>query len=140
MPARDPADALQAGLYALLGGDATLTTLASVYDGVPEGSEPPYVVIGDMISTPDGVQGLEGRQTAVTLHTWVRSEGMAPANAIGARLVALLPHRHVALNALVAGHKVWRVAHEFAQTLDDPEPGIRHRVDRFRVWTIQESA
>lgn len=140
MPASDPADAIQAGLYALLNGDAALTALASVYDGVPEGSNPPYVVIGETTSTADGVHGLEGRQTVATLHTWTRTEGFGPPNTIGARLVALLLHRHAALDALVTGHRVWRVAHEFAQTLDDPEPGIRHRVDRFHIWTTQDSA
>ncbi len=139
MAAVDPADALQEGLYELLSGDATLAGLASVYDGVPEAAEPAWVVIGEMVATPDGVHGLEGRETAATLHTWTRAHSFAPANAIGARLVALLWHRHADLDALVTGHRVWRVEHEFAQTLVDPEPDLRHRVDRFRIWTSQEA-
>lgn len=139
MSAVDPADALQVGLYSLLDGDATLTALAGVYDGVPEDAEPPYVVIGEMLSTPDDVHGAEGRQTSVTLHTWARSQSFRPVNAIGARLSALLTHGETALDAVVTGHKVYMIEHEFAQTLVDPEPGIRHRVDRFRVWTAQEA-
>lgn len=139
MAALDPTDALQKGLYDLLTGDATLAALANVYDGVPEDEEPAWVVIGETLTTPDGVHGLEGRQTAATIHTWTRGDGFAATNAIGARIVALLWHRHVALDALVTGHKVWRVDHEFSQTLDDPEPHVRHRVDRFRIWTSQEA-
>lgn len=140
MAATDPADALQAGLFALLGGDATLAGLVSgVYDGVPEDKEPAWVTIGDVQSLPDGVHGREGRQTAATIHTWTRGDGYSPTNAIGARIVALLWHRHADLDPLVAGHKVWKVEHEFSQTLGDPEPHIRHRVDRFRIWTSQEA-
>lgn len=135
--ASDPADALQVGLYELLTGAPELG--ADVYDDVPEDGEPPYVVIGEMMSTPDGAHNSHGRQTAVTLHTWTRAQSHRPGNQIGGRLVALLTHRHAELDALVDGHTVWSVEHEFAQTLVDPKPGIRHRVDRFRVWTRQEA-
>lgn len=138
MPASDPTDALQAGLYSLLSGDGTLSGLvAGVYDGVPETAEPAWVVIGETLTAPDGVHGTEGRQTSATIHTWTRGDAYAPANAIGARIVALLWHQHATLDTLVTGHKVWKVDHEFSQTLGDPEPHIRHRVDRFRIWTFQ---
>ncbi len=133
--ASDPADALQVGLYELLSSDAELT----VYDDVPDGTDPPYVVIGEMDSAPDGAHGSHGRETAVVLHTWTRAESHRPGNQIGARLAALLTHRAADLDPLVTGHTVWRIEHEFAQTLVDPEPGIRHRVDRFRIWTRQEA-
>lgn len=142
MSATDPADAVQAGIYALLEADTALGALVTgVYDGLaPEGSEPDYVVIGEMSSTPDGSHSGEGRQTTAVLHTWTKAEGFQTANAIGARLVALLWHRHAELDAAVAGHAVWRVEHEFAQTLIDPQPGIRHRVDHFRIWTKGDAA
>jgi hypothetical protein len=141
MSATDPADAVQAGVFELLATDTALMALVSgVYDGVPEGTELDYVVIGGMTSIPDGAHDGEGRQTVAELHTWTHAEGFKSANAIGARLVALLWHRHADLDPLVVGHKVWRVEHEFAQTLTDPEPGIRHRVDRFRVWTKEDAA
>jgi len=137
MAASDPADALQVGLYALLSGDAALTALASIYDGVPEGEDPAWVIIGEMTATPDGVHGLEGRQTSVTTHSWARANSFWTVNDIGACIVGLLWHRHADLDAEVTGHTVWRVDHEFSQTLMDPEPDLRHRVDRFRVWTTQ---
>jgi len=30
------------------------------------------------------------------------------------------------------------VRHEFSQTLRDPDRTIRHRMDRFRIYTTQE--
>lgn len=140
----DPADALQEGLYSLLSNDATLATLIEgVYDEVPEGVtlDPGagYVVIGEMISSPDGAHGSYGRQTSCVIHTWTRAQSHKPGNDIGARIGALLSRREEELDPLVDGHTVWQVAHEFAQTLKDPEPGIRHRVDRFRIWTRQEA-
>lgn len=135
----DPADALQAGIYAVLSTDTNLDALITgVFDEVPEDGELDYVVIGEITSLPDGTHDGEGRQTSATVHTWTRAEGYAPGNAIGARIVALLWHRHAELGTHVEGHKVWRVEHEFAQSLKDPQPGIRHRVDRFRVWSSQE--
>jgi hypothetical protein len=138
MTAIDPSDAIQAGLYELFTDDATLMGLVNgVFDGVPEDIEPNYLVIGEVMSAPDGTHSGEGRETGATIHTWTRAESHAPGNTIGARVVALLWHRHADLDQLVAGHDVWRIEHEFAQTMDDPEPGIRHRVDRFRIWTRQ---
>lgn len=137
MSATDPANAIQAGLYTILAADSALDALVTgIHDGrASEDAEPDYVVIGEMSSSPDGSHSAEGRQTLAVLHTWTRAEGFKTANAIGARLVALLWHRHAALDAVVSGHTVWRVDHEFAQTLTDPQPGIRHRVDRFRIWS-----
>lgn len=140
MDATDPADALQAGVYSLLSGDDTLDALiAGVFDGVPEDENwSAYVSIGEMTSTPDGSHEGEGRQTSAVIHTYTRADGFAPGNVIGARIVALLWHRHAELDAAVTGHRVWRVDHEFAQSLDDPQPHVRHRVDRFRIWSSQE--
>lgn len=138
MGAMDPQDALQKGVYDLLTGDATLMGLVTgVYDGPPEGVDPPYVTIGEATATPGGYLAREGRSVSLTLHTWTRAQSFAPGNAIGGRLVFLLTHGHEALTALVAGHDVEAVYHEYMQTLDDPEPGLRHRLDRFRIRTVQ---
>ncbi len=137
MAAVDPVDAVQKGVFDLLSGDAALALLVNgVVDG-PTTLDPDYVSIGEALSTPAGLVDREGRSVSVTLHTWTRGEGFKKANDIGARLVALLWHRHADLDPLVVGHDVWRVVHEFHQNLVDPEPGLRHRIDRFRVWTCQ---
>lgn len=132
-PYADPADAIQVGLYQLLSSDPTLR----VRDGIPEDQNPPFVTIGEVMSSPDGSHSTFGRQTTATIHTWTRAESMAPGNAIGDKIGALLSAGEEALDPLVAGHVVWMVMHEYTSTQIDPEPGIRHRIDRFRIYTSQ---
>ncbi|HMA26082.1 MAG: DUF3168 domain-containing protein [Solirubrobacterales bacterium] len=134
----DPADALQAGLYALLSQDTELAALADVYDYVPEDAAMPYIVIGEMTSADDSAHGSPGRQTQATFHTWARARGFQAANEIGAAIVALLARQQADLDAQVADHTVWAIRHDFSQTLRDPDPEVRHRVDRFAIFTRQD--
>lgn len=135
----DPLTPVQAGLVALLSGDATLAGLSvGVFDEPPESVDMPYVTVRDLVSIPDNTHGRHGRQVTATLHTWTRARSNKPGNEIGARLVALLARQDRALDAVVVGHTVYMVVHEFQQNLTDPEPNIRHRVDRFRIFTTQQ--
>ena len=139
MTAVDPADDVQVGLFALLDGDTQLSSLVTgVFDDVPEDQPHPYVVIGEALSTPANVHGRHGRQVVSTLHTWTRARSHRPGNQIGARLVALLAQGQTVLDPFVDGHVVWMINHEFHQNLRDPNREIRHRVDRFRIWTSQD--
>ncbi len=134
----DPADALQAGLYELLSQDTDLAALADVYDYVPEDTPMPYVVIGEMTSADDSAHGSPGKQTQATVHTWTRSRGFQQANTIGGQIVALLAGQQADLDVLVDDHTVWAIRHELGQTLRDPDPEVRHRVDRFAIFTRQD--
>lgn len=139
--ALDPVDAVQVGLHQLLTGDEILMQALAgegVYDEVPEGASLDYVVIRDLLSIPDGAHDTHGRQVTATIHTWTLARSNRPGSDIGTRLVALLDHQHAALDALVPGHAVWRIAHEFHQSLPDPNREIRHRIDRFRIYVHQE--
>jgi hypothetical protein len=35
--------------------------------------------------------------------------------------------------------QVWKVRHEFARSLGDSDPTVRHRVDRYVINTTQEA-
>lgn len=140
-PTIDPVQAVQIGIRAVLLGDVTLTGIIgarSVWDEPPEDEQMPYVHIGESTSIPDGSHGGQGRQVAATLHSWAKARSAKSVNDIGVRLVALLDHQHAALDAATSGVTVWMVIHEFSQTLRDPDRTIRHRIDRFRVYTSQE--
>lgn len=140
-PTIDPVQAVQVGIRAVLLDDAALTAIIgsrSVWDEPPEDEQMPYVHIGESTSIPDGVHTGQGRQVAATLHSWARARSAQAVNEIGVRLVALLDHQHAALDAATSGVTVWMVRHEFSQTLRDPDREIRHRIDRFRIWTTQE--
>nr|WP_281373649.1 DUF3168 domain-containing protein [Haloechinothrix aidingensis] len=122
----------------MTGDTALMDLVTGVYDEVPEDAELDYVRIGDVQSSPDNTHGRHGRQLVHTIHTWSRARSSRPGNRIGERLVALLARNHAALDTHVAGHAVYLIAHESTQQLRDPEPSIRHRVDRFRIYTAQE--
>lgn len=137
--ATDPAWPVQVGIRQLLTADVQLSGLiVDVYDEPPEDISGDYVTVNDLFSTPDAAHGRHGRQVVATLHTWTRARSNKPGNDIGNRLVALLTRQASDLDTLVDGHTVWMVVHEFHQNLRDPQPGVRHRVDRFRIRTAQE--
>jgi hypothetical protein len=125
---------VQAAIYTALTADAALTAVATIWDEVPEGTAMPYVQIGEAIETPDDWHGGIGRQTVATLHVWSRARGFAQVVQIMDRVVALLDHRPLT----VPGRHFVASRFEFAQTLRDTDPGIRHGVVRFRILTEQE--
>ena len=136
----DPVQAIQIGMRALLLADGTLTALIgeqSVWDEPPEDEEMPYVHIGEATSIADGTHSGQGRQVAATLHSWAKARSAKAVNDIGTRLVAVLDLQETALDAVTSGVTVWMIRHEFSQTLRDPNREIRHRIDRFRIWTNQ---
>lgn len=106
-----------------------------VHDEIPEPAAWPYIVVGEAIEQPDNTHNRFGWQTLATLHIWSRYEGFAEANAIASHVTRLLDHQPLDVSG--RHHVVTRS--EFAQTLRDPEPGIRHVVLRFRIFTERES-
>lgn len=133
-----PADVLtplQSALYARLTGDtALMAQVVDVVDGAPEGTAYPYVVLGEVIETPNNALGEFGADSVITLHVWSKSDGYKEGLEIAGHLRRLLDHQPLT----VAGHHVVSVRHEQTQTLRDPEPEVRHIPVRFRVTTEQE--
>jgi hypothetical protein len=69
-----PALAVQRAIYRTLAEDDELQSLVSgVFDDVPEGTEFPYVVIGEGTLLPDNYLTGFGREVRVTLHVWSRT-------------------------------------------------------------------
>lgn len=138
----NPEQAVQRAEYAILTGDPTLMGLVNgVFDDVPEGTQRPYVRIGDRLSIPDNDHGGFGREITETVHVWTEARGNATGQVITNRVVALLDHQVATWNAALvdddAPHRVVSCRHEFGQTLPDLDPRIRHTVARFRINTTQ---
>lgn len=134
--AESPLAPVQQAIYDRLVGDPTLAGMVTgVFDFVPEGAVYPYVVVGEVVVTPDNRHGGFGRSIAATLHIWTRGRGNAEGLAVEDRVTQLLDHQPLAL----IGHRTVEVRYEFSQTLIDPEPpgDIRHIPLRFRVTTEQ---
>ena len=129
-----PLGPIQEAVYGVLTGDVTLMGLVTgVFDEVPEGAAMPYVTLGEALEQPDNSHDRFGRQTVLTMHVWVDTRGFSKATDIVERLVALLDHQPLT----IAGHHHVVTRYEFAQTLRDPNPRIRHIPIRFRVLTEQ---
>lgn len=134
MTSRDTLGPLQTAVYAKLSGDATLTALITgVFDHVPEGTGYPYVVVGEAFATPRNSQDRKGRRTAENIHVWSDHLGYSELNAIADRIIELLDHQALT----VSGHDIVLSNFEFQQTLDDPDPDVRHGVIRFGFTSEQ---
>jgi hypothetical protein len=126
---------LQQAIFARLTGDAALmAVITGVFDGAPEGTAYPYVVLGEVIETPDNAHGAFGADSVVTLHVWSKATGYKEGLEMAAHLRRVLDHQPLT----VAGHRVVSVRHEQTLTLRDPDSDLRHIPVRFRVTTEQE--
>jgi hypothetical protein len=134
MTARNTFGPLQTALYTKLGGDATLSGLVTgVFDEVPEGTQTPYMVIGEAYATPRNSHDRHGRRTVETIHVWSDHLGFSEANTITDRIVGLLDHQPLT----VTDHDVVLAHFEYDQTIRDPDPNLRHVVLRFAFTTEQ---
>ncbi|MEX1037861.1 MAG: DUF3168 domain-containing protein [Acidimicrobiia bacterium] len=137
-----PAFPIQTAIYVLLDADldesgaGTLDDLGvvGVFDEVPEGTNKPYVVVGEAYETPDNSHDRKGRRTVVTVHVWSDQQGFKESVEIADRIVDLLDHTPLT----IAGWTHIATRFDFMQTLRDPDPDIRHVPIRF-VVTAEET-
>lgn len=123
---------VQTAVYDALTGDATLTALVNgVFDHVPEGTDYPYVELGEATATAENSHDRTGKDQVLTLHVWSDHHGYSEALNIAARIAVLLEHQAL---TLTNDHHVY-TQFEFAQTLRDPDPAVRHVPVRFRIVT-----
>jgi hypothetical protein len=93
--------AVQAAVYTVLAGDATLLTLApgGVWDHVPQNPTWPYVRVGGMAEDPMDTAGMQGRLVTFVVHAWSQYRGVKEAYAIVDRVVALLRYAPLSLGS-----------------------------------------
>lgn len=125
-----PALAVQRAIYRTLAEDDELQSLISgVFDDVPEGTEFPYVVIGECTLIPDNYLTGFGREVRATLHVWSQYRGFAEALEIADRVCQLLDHQPLT----VEGWEHIATRLDFMETLHDPDPSLRHVPIQFSV-------
>lgn len=126
--------ALQTAVYARLNGDATLMGLVSgVYDEVPAAVGMPYLTLGETVEIPDDAHDRQGLESTLTLHIWSRYRGFAEAVEVLAACDRLLDRAPLTVD----GFTDVSVAHEWHQTMRDPDPDVRHLPVRYRVWLTE---
>lgn len=128
--------ALQAALFARLTGDATLMGLVTgVYDGVPEGTAPPYVTLGEGTEVEWNTFDRRGHEATVTLHVYSEAAGFKEALEITERVTELATSTPL----VVAGHGTVLVQLDDVQTIIGADGRTRHIPITLRVLT-QDSA
>jgi Protein of unknown function (DUF3168) len=127
--------AVQATVIALLGGDTTLTSLAPVYDAVPEGRYYPYIEISSIVETPNNTFGKNGRSLLLSISAFSDQAGFKESQAILERLNVLLDDT---LMPDPAGWKCWMSAYESGtdqKEFDTVE--LRHLIAIYRIEVSQ---
>jgi hypothetical protein len=126
------AEALQEAVFAVLSGDATLTTLlggAKVYDGAPRNAVAPYVHLGEATARDWSTATEAGTEVTFAVVAWSREPGRKEVLAIADRVVALL---HDAV-LTVSGHRLVNLRHLATETARNDRPEGRRAVARFRA-------
>lgn len=141
----DPAQAVQDGLRTLFQSDPVIQQyVTGVLDEVPDvaARQYPFIVIPDLMSTPDGTHDDPGRRVTARIQTLARGDVQPTTpkvdNLIGARIVALLDHGHKTLDPFVDGATIWMVQHLESRKMPDADRTARRRIDRVDIWTSQK--
>ncbi|RFC68758.1 MULTISPECIES: DUF3168 domain-containing protein [Mesorhizobium] len=123
---------LQKAVFALLQGDATLTTMlggAKVFDHTKSDVAFPYVTFG-RTSFYDWSTGTEiGTEHLFTLHVWSKAKGKQETLDIMQRLETLLHDKPLAMS----GFRLVNLRQEFAETRFDEDQSVYHGLIRFRA-------
>jgi hypothetical protein len=135
-----PSNALQAAIYARLTSFAGITGLnpaPSVYDYVPQGAQPPYILIGDNTALDWGTKTNDGWDMTVTIHVWdYEKQGRKSVNQIMSAIYDAL-HRQEA-NITVTGFSLIQIRCEFEHPFQDTtevgqNDSFYHGVQRYRA-------
>lgn len=126
--------AVQKAIYDVLKADASLMTLLTnrLYDSgnVPDDTEFPYLVIGEVTEIPDNTLDKRGKRVGLLLHAWSIYAGKDQVYGVLDRLEALLDYQPLT----VVGHNVVWCRLTQAQPAE-ALPGLLHLRAEFQVRT-----
>lgn len=100
-----------------------------IYDNVPQGAEPPYIVLGEAINAMDDTDGYNGFNILYPIHVWSEYRGKAETLAIQSLIYKALHRGKFSLS----GYTCIAVTQESSQVLNDPDGITRHGVQQFRI-------
>lgn len=116
-------------LGALLIQQITLFADVPVYDNVPQGAEPPYIVLGEAVNAMNDTDGYNGFNILYPIHVWSEYRGKAETLAIQTLIYKALHRGKFSLS----GYTCIAVTQESIQVLNDPDGITRHGVQQFRI-------
>jgi len=127
----------QAAIRTRLLADGTLTALlasaTSIYDGVPDDAEYPYVVFGEKHSQPWDVFGKDGHDDSISIYVWSRALGDEECLTIASRINELL--HGFALDVSSAGFSTVLLQLDMLDTMREPDGRTRKSVSRYKIMT-----
>ncbi len=99
---KDPTEAVQAGIVASLAG---LTSLGyHVLDGVPQGQQMPYVVVGEVYTEDGSTKDVSITEVTVHIHTWSQYQGMKETEQMKNAIVQALVGQTVTATGFTVKH------------------------------------
>jgi|TARA_Y100001938_G_C7983594_1_gene375686 hypothetical protein len=123
---------LQIAIFNTLSNDSTLDSLVGnnrIYDEVPQGSDYPYVEIGDETTIDAGTKDKDAQEFTQTIHIWSRYRGSKETKEIAERIYTLLHNVDIS----VSGASFVDSRNEFFTILLDDDGLTRHGIMRFRM-------
>lgn len=122
---------LQKSIFTALSGNTTGMSGANVpvFDDVPEGTEYPYVVIGEETASNNGTKTLDGIEHTLTIHAWSQYRGRREIKEIMQSVYEKLHNTDIS----ISGASLVNIRQEFNTTLAETDGITRHGVMRFRA-------
>ena len=122
---------LQKAIFTTLSGSVRGMDAVNVpvFDDVPEGTEYPYVVIGEETAANNGTKTLDGIEHTLTIHAWSRYRGRREIKEIMQSVYENLHNTDIS----VSGASLVNIRQEFNTTLAETDGITRHGVMRFRA-------
>ena len=117
-----PALLLQKSILSALGGSSGLTEMigtARIFDDVPRGMRPPYIVFGEMTHNDWSTSTEDGMEHFVALNVWSREKGRKQVLEVAGHIVEEL----ITLPGNMEGHTLVNLQHEFTETARDDDTG-----------------
>lgn len=125
---------LQTAIFTKL--NAVPALAGRVFDTVPEPAPFPYVSLGSIIEYPDDSHDAQGLNALVTIHVWDKSASAGRVYDLFAAIDAALDRQPLA----ITGFRDVQIKHTQHQSIDDPDPDIRHINAQYRVHMTKETA
>ena len=123
---------VQKAIFSTLSADSSLDSLVGnnkILDDVPQGTNYPYVQIGEETSIDAGLKDKEAQEYTLTIHIWSRYRGNKETKEIAERIYTLLHNGAIS----VTGASLANIRNEFFTVLIDDDWLTRHGVMRFRA-------
>lgn len=124
---------LQTAIFGKL--NAVPALAGRVFDRLaPESAPYPRVTIGSITEFPDDSHDAQGLNTMAVVHVWSKADGDDEVYDLFAAVDAALDR----VPLVIAGFRDVHIKHTQHQTIEDPDPDIRHVSAQYRVLMTKE--